>query len=416
MHGALKIALCGLDDLNLGDEVIFKSTRWLLGGIMAELGLKDFEIVRVDLMHDLRDGVAVRKSGVRLQQRRLADMTTDLVSRFPSLRLLVHSAACPVLRWKWRHSRSGRSFVANELCKLHGADLIVFAGGGLVKFHRQNFYSPIDDVTRFAKKNRIPVLFNAVGVEGYDIANPKCTILKQALRRDCVRMVTTRDDAETLKREYGLAPQIPVSMVGDPALWVPEVYNVAWQGEKSGVIGLNAIRPAIFGGYGEPINPEELLGLYRGLVRLCLKNGFKVQVFTNGALADNDFARSIIGSCEDLKGNPQVSICLPTTDSELISAISGYERFLAARLHASIIGTSMGIPNASLVWNRKQRFFGAAMGTGENYLERGDFNPETVFATLMAARGCATCAESKKSTYELLRRGVAKSIGAGEDV
>ena len=111
--------------------------------------------------------------------------------------------------------------------------------------------------------------------------------------------------------EYGLAPQIPVSMVGDPALWVPEVYNVAWQGEKSGVIGLNAIRPAIFGGYGEPINPEELTGLYRGLVRRCLKNGFKVQIFSNGAVADNDFARSVLESCEDLKGDSRVSIFLP---------------------------------------------------------------------------------------------------------
>lgn len=412
MHGALKIALCGLDALNLGDEVIFKSTQWLFERIMAELGLKDFEIVRVDLMHDRRDGAAVRKRGVRLQQRRLVDMTTDLVSRFPSLRSLVHSAACLALRWKWHHSSSGRSFAANELCKLQGADLIVFAGGGLVKFHRQNFYSPIDDIAKFAAKNRIPVLFNSVGVEGYDAANPKCAILKQALRRDCVRMVTTRDDAEMLKRGYGLAPRIPVVEVGDPALWTPEVYNVAWQGAKSGVVGLNAIRPAIFGEYGEPINSEELTGLYRGLVRRCLKNGFKVQIFSNGAVADSDFARSVLENCEDLKCDSRVSIFQPATDTELIAAISGYERFLAARLHASIIGTSLGIPNASLVWNRKQRFFGAAMGMSENYVEREGFNVETVFATLMAARGCATCAESKKSTYELLRRGVAESIGA----
>ena len=416
MHGALKIALCGLDDLNLGDEVIFKSTRWLLERIVAELGIGEFEIVRVDLAHDCRDGAAAQRSGVRLQQRRLADMTTDLVARFPSLRLLVHSAACPALRWKWHHSSSGRSFAVNELRKLRGADLIVFAGGGLVKFHRQNFYSPIDDVTRFAEKNRIPVLFNAVGVEGYDAANPKCAILQRALRRNCVRMVTTRDDAQMLKREYALAPRIPVAAVGDPALWTPEVFNVTWQGARSGVVGLNVIRPAIFGAYGESIRPEELLGLYRDLASLCLKNGFKVQLFSNGALADNDFARSVLEKCEDLEGYSRVSICLPTMDSELIAAISGYERFLAARLHASIIGTSLGIPNASLVWNRKQRFFGDAIGMRGNYLERGDFNAETVFTTLMAARGCATCEELKKRTYDELRRGVAESIGAGEGV
>lgn len=80
--------------------------------------------------------------------------------------------------------------------------LVVVVGGGLIKYTTQYFGTGLRGLLKAAKKNHVKVIFNAVGVEGYDSANSRCKELKYILRHSAFQSVTTRDDIETLRRDY----------------------------------------------------------------------------------------------------------------------------------------------------------------------------------------------------------------------
>ena len=94
------------------------------------------------------------------------------------------------------------------------------------------------------------MLFNAVGVEGYNARDARCRLLKCALNRRTVKMLTTRDDAETLRRFYCPRSRLDIHQVADPAIWTPEAFGVSHAPNTTDpTIGLNVIRPEIFGEY-----------------------------------------------------------------------------------------------------------------------------------------------------------------------
>jgi len=50
------------------------------------------------------------------------------------------------------------------------------------------------------------------------------------------------------------------------------------------------------------------------------------------------------------------------------------------------VGTVLGVPNVSLVWNRKQVLFGSKVGMSENFIEREGFETRNVVGRLMSAK------------------------------
>ena len=81
-------------------------------------------------------------------------------------------------------------------------DVLIFVGGGLIKFKQQNFHYIITDIIKVAQDLKIPVVFNSVGVEGYDLQDVNCQMLKHAINSKCVKAISTRDDFDLLKNSY----------------------------------------------------------------------------------------------------------------------------------------------------------------------------------------------------------------------
>ena len=54
------------------------------------------------------------------------------------------------------------------------------AGGGLIKFKRENFWQYVPEIIDVAQEQDIPVFLNAVGVEGFDGSDERCLKLKGA--------------------------------------------------------------------------------------------------------------------------------------------------------------------------------------------------------------------------------------------
>ena len=78
------------------------------------------------------------------------------------------------------------------------------------------------------------------------------------------------------------------------------------------------------------------------------------------------------------------------------------------RLHSSIVGTVLGIPNVSLVWNRKQPFFGKQVGMPENYIERDGFDAANVVGRLLAAKPYEMDVGYKDTVLASLRDGLSR--------
>lgn len=384
----MKIVLCHVDCANLGDAVIRECACFLLRRIFADAGIDDVKIEMLNIGEQPPETVPYVRSQTQARiLRRLKDYAPILQSR---------------LAWRWSAHR--RDFVARECCKLKGADAIVFAGGGIIKFLRQKFHRYIDEITAWANWHRVPVLFNAVGVEGFDGIDIRCRVLKNALNRRCVKMVTTRDDEATLREKYITGGRACVRRVADPALWTPEAFGISAHGAPDRVVGLNVIRPEIFGEYLYPVEAAELADLYAGLIRRLTAAGRRVELFSNGGVRDGAFIDTLLAAHPEL--GTIVSVFRPRTAEDLVGCIAGYERVLAVRLHAAIVATALKVPNVSLVWNDKQRFFGEAVRMSENFLGREDFTVDAISHRLLAAEGWREDVAYKDSALASLRMGL----------
>lgn len=407
----MKIAFLYMDVTNLGDLVIRDTSRFILDSILEDNGLGDCTVVPVDIGE--RRCFERRLSIPERAVNKFARLAREFVSR-ESFYVKHPGIARKTILLSWKHSIQGRHFKKHELPKLNGADLIVFGGGGLVKYHKQSFHLVIREVTQFADDNGIPILINSVGVEGYDERHPGCMILKESINRDCVKFVSTRDDYASLVENYLDNPQIKAEEVCDPAFWTAETYGVAKRGGSSGTIGLNVIRHAIFAAYMYEIDKDVLDELYHDLIRDLVADGFAVDLFSNGVPGDTKYINHLMVKYPDIASHERVTISTPQTPGELVELIAGYDRFLAVRLHASIIGTVLGVPNTSLVWNVKQILFGKRVGMPENYLIRDDFDAKTVRERLMNAAPYVMDESYKNTVRASLEREVVHWLGTGK--
>lgn len=396
----MKIVLCHVASANLGDVVIHDCTRFILDRVLSECGIRDFTIEEANIGQQPPIPPGPRRP---LWQRAVLKIAKRL---FP--------LAAVRLKWKWSPAR--QAFVQREQAKFDGADAVIFAGGEIVKFRHERFFLYIDEIMRWADRASIPVLFNAVGVEGYDSRDARCRLLKRALNRRVLKMLTTRDDAETLKRRYFSRLRPDIHQVADPAFWTPETFGVSHAPNATDpAIGLNVIRPEIFGEYLDPVDKAALIRLYCRLAHRLLDAGHRVELFSNGGRQDGAFIDDLLRADPSLADDRRLSAFRPANARELVERIAGYGRFLAVRLHAAIIGTSLGIPNVSLVWNRKQEFFGEAVGMRGNFLGRADFREDVILSRLMNATGWTTDESFRDTTLEALRRTLRSIAGDQSD-
>lgn len=394
----MKIALCYRRDSNFGDMIIFDATRWLLDNIFKRNGIRDVEIVPVDiaLIFPQEKNAVSPASRKRRMLKKLAAICRRYV-RFAWFQKLL-----------WRMSTGYRRYEKSERGKLLDVDMILFAGGGMIKFRNQNCHFFVDDITAIAEKRGISVIMNAVGVEGYDKSDPGCRMLKKALNRKCVKAISVRDDIDTLRRKYIIRNEIDTAHVCDPAFWLKEAYGIKSHPSRRSIVGLNVIRTEIFGDYLYDVDDHAMIRLYRNLAKQLIADGYEVVFFTNGGLRDGQFIDRLLSECPDIAEDPAVSVSCPCCAAELIAIVSGFERFLAVRLHAAIVGTVLGVPHVSLVWNEKQLFFAESVSLRDNCLLKGDFSERAIRNRLLNAKPYVMDAGFKATVAETLEKNVLK--------
>lgn len=260
--------------------------------------------------------------------------------------------------------------------QLKDVDAIVFAGGGFLKFRTQGLNYYVEQIMRIARKNNIPVMMNGVGIEGYSETDIRCQRLKKAINQDCFKVITTRDDIDTLKNNYIVNPNIKIAHVGDPALWVPECYNMKRNENPSNVVGINVIRGRVYQAYGNTLSEFELLNFYKKLVQGVEERGWDWVLFSNGMAADQKFGAMLLRAlgCSDRRK------ILPTANNsvEFLEQIRSFKLVFGARLHACITSYALDVPVVGLIWSEKLRIFADVIGKKDSFFEENELNIDNI--------------------------------------
>lgn len=286
--------------------------------------------------------------------------------------------------WKkiedWCIEREYISYFCNEL---KDVDAIIVVGGGLLEFTGGRFVNGLYACTIAGNKYKIPVMITATGIEGFDRKNPLCKKIKKMLHQQSLKYISTRDDIDTLVHNYfDNRTCIKCEKVCDPAVWSSEVFNIK-KSENSDIIGIGVVRKNIFVNYGIDFSEMQLAALYVGIIKYIIKLELKVQLFTNGTIADNIFAFEIISLLQ--KEGINLSYNIPNSPDELLKIISNYKGVIAGRLHSCIISYSLNIPAVGLVWNEKLKLFGQSIGEEDNFIEHDKFIPQLIVDQLQKA-------------------------------
>lgn len=351
-----------IEDGNLGDPVIGETSKYLIENICEKNGIK----ANIRLHSLFPPNASIDFPFIKRLRRKCGRPKSNIKRMYIYLLFRLYY----MLNWKFRKYYSD---------VLKNSDLVVFGGGGMLKYYSQAFWASDWCILNYCHKNNLPVYFNAVGIEGYDDNNFTSRLIKKMLRKTNIAGITTRDDIDSLNK---FLPNNQNKVVGDPALFSKELYGSA---EKKDIVGINTIRAGIFNVNGFDTNEDDVIDFYCAMIERLDKDNIKWQLFTNGIRADYKIAEAILKKM-NIEKTDKVLAPRPERITELIQTISRYSGVIAGRMHAIIIATSYGIPTVGQIWNEKIKWFSRHIGAESRFFYPNDMkNYDAVYESFKKA-------------------------------
>ena len=363
-----KIAVVGLYSIpNMGDLILCEASQYLTKKIR-----EDVEIVPVDVCPRYKSDYR----GMEYIKYRISrKMKTIAEKKFEYKDNSEYRYNYEYKMWQIRLERYYKKM-------FKGVDAIMFAGGGFLKFRTQGLNYYVEMIVKIAKEHNIPVMMNGVGIEGYSDSDIRCQQLKKIINEDVMKVITTRDDIDTLENKYIYNKNIKISRVGDPALWTPECYGVK-RNEERDVVGINIIRGKVFQDYGNKASYDELKEFYKALIQEIESRNEKWVLFSNGMKGDQQFGREILSELG--LEIPKYLLPAPKTSMELLDMVKSFKCIFGARLHACITAYSIDVPIVGFIWNEKTRIFAQVIGKKENFFEEAEMDVKKISDRLLEA-------------------------------
>lgn len=384
-----KIVLAGAPYVkNLGDPVLFESTEYLVDSTIKD------EFITIERLDLFQGNTNTLRSFIIRGFNKLINTVYKKERRntkffYKAQKYLIEAAT--------------KDYYKN---KIRDSDIIIFVGGGMIKYKYETFDFRISILTEMANTLNIPVIFNAVGVEGYSEKNIRCQQVKKVLNQDNVKLITTRDDIDLLNEKYITNFNITTGQVADSAFWSDMVYDIS-KNENSDIIGLGVVRGKIFNDNDIPITENELLELWCEIIKELEFRELKWKLFTNGLDADNEFMDLLLKKI-GREDETDVLTIIPKTSKELVETIAGFNKVIACRMHASIIAYSLEIPTIGLIWNDKIKMFGEIIGYPDRFIQYKVFEAEHIVNKLLQIEITSKDREFKntfrKTTFNSLKK------------
>ncbi|WP_010677040.1 polysaccharide pyruvyl transferase family protein [Bacillus timonensis] len=370
------IALVGLFyDKNLGDPLMVECVEYFYNKIAKEKGIP-IKFKYVDLFG--------RKSAneyefTQFQNPGILDRTNVFLLRASGklIRPFFPKLDEQIKNIKFQINPNEKQRLNNYFkSMLRDTDLVVIVGGALVKYRLiRDFHNPMHTLVEAANHLNINVFFNAVGIEnGFDLTHPSCKIVKEYLNYPNIKMISTRDDIDTLKKYVGNSNDVIIGKSSDTAIWCDKVFGFE-PDYSSEEIGIGVIDPVRFVQYNQGITEGFYEDWICSIISQLDRQGHKWKLFSNGHIPDFEFACKI---AEKMGFSRDVVIERPVNYKELVETINSFKMIVASRLHACIIAYGFDKPIVGIDWNDKVLFFGDALGVPERFFKPKDKTPEEV--------------------------------------
>ena len=257
---------------------------------------------------------------------------------------------------------------------------------GMLKYSTQDFSYVFNLITSICSKFGKPVLMSGMSPEVENLNDWRYKQLVNAVNASSVKMITTRDGqkgVDVIMSQY-LSRAIPCDFVGDPALWIPETYNVKRCKTKSSLptIGINIIRNGIFEDYNKSFTDDKLFVLYSELIRQLDEKRWGWKLFCNGIKSD----WKVIERIASMLNIQAERICpIPQNGEEFVKMISHFDAVFGARLHTCITSVSLSIPVVGFIWDDKLKYFSETMGISQFFFQPSEMTAEKIVAKLEEA-------------------------------
>ena len=297
------------------------------------------------------------------------------------------------------------------------SDLILVGGAPMFNFLYQNFYERTAVTLELAEKHQKPVLFSAIGVEGYSDTNEKCQRLKKTLNLDCVRQITTRDDFQALQN-YRENENLVIGKVADPAVFSSKVFEAfradRGHGEKK-KIGIFILRQGGFVDNKVPFSRDNAVSLWLDLLQELEARGYDYELTTSGHFADEAFLDYLIRKHGVREDKCTFNI---NTPEQLIETISSCDAVISTRLHPSIVSFALDVPSLGIVWNQKVTGFYESIGYRDRVFETEGITAEKLADKLdqILSEGVKKDPEFLMSVYKTLFCGIRDALSLSGDL
>lgn len=287
-------------------------------------------------------------------------------------------------------------------------DKIILAVG-MLKFKNQNFSYIYQIICRFATKYNKDVLFNAMSIAKEDEDDVRFRQLVAAINMPCVKGISTRDGEyglRQLRKCYIKRTNIRIEEVGDPALWIPEVYHVK-KNNNNTIIGVNLIAPTVYTRYEyDKFSQEQVEVLYEEVISELDRKGYDWALFCNGMSGDYTFGTKLIKKL----GLPAEKLLpCPNNANEYLQQLKSFKAVFGARLHADISAFALGIPVVGLLWDSKLKYFSETMGIDSFFMNTKELYGKSVVERLEYAIS-SQCFESREAYKEKTKQFVASFV------
>lgn len=263
----------------------------------------------------------------------------------------------------------------------------VITSVGMFKYSTQDFSYIYHLIAKICQKYHKPLMFSAPSIEAFNPSDWRSKQLVKTANIPSVKIITTRDGIEgvnLLKKYYLNSNRFIYDNVADPALWIPECYNIKRNRvlNTTPFIGINVIRKGIFADYNKSFTDDELINIYVELIKLLDKKGWKWAVYTNGMpqdIAVIEELHSILDFSEDHILNP------PKNAKGFVEMINGFDAIFGSRLHSCITAVSLGVPVVGFIWDNKLKYFSENIKRTSFFFEPKDMSADIIVNALEEA-------------------------------
>lgn len=266
------------------------------------------------------------------------------------------------------------------------ADKVITAVG-MFKYSTQDFSYIYYIIAKACEKYHKPLMISAPSIEAYNPNDWRSKQLIKAANFPSVKMITTRDGAagvNTLKNSYLVGNRFIIDDVADPALWIPECYNIKRNHTINPIpyIGINVIRKGIFDDYNKSFTDEQLTQIYIELIKQIEMKGWKWALYSNGMPQDI----AVINELHSTLNLSENHILKQSKNAkEFVEMIGNFDAVFGARLHTCITSVALGVPVVGFIWDNKIRYFAETMKIQPFFLEPKNMTIEGIIQMLELA-------------------------------